>query len=124
MNPIGAISNLVGKVIDKAFPDKDEANRIKAGIDAQLINMDLEQLKAATSIITAEAGGESWLQRNWRPVTMLTFVSLVVAHWLGWTAPNLSEDQTLALLEIVKIGLGGYVVSRGVEKTAKIWKQS
>jgi hypothetical protein len=124
MNPIGAISDLVGKVIDKAFPDKDEANRIKAGIDAQLINMDLEQLKAATSIITAEAGGESWLQRNWRPVTMLTFVALVVAHWLGWTAPNLSEEQVLKLLNIVQVGLGGYVVSRGVEKTAKIWRQS
>ena len=119
-----AISGLLGKAIDKAFPDKTKANELKAQIDAQLISMDLEQLKAATSIITAEASGESWLQRNWRPMTMLTFVTLVVAHWLGWTAENLTEDQTLALLEIVKIGLGGYVVGRSAEKAIKTWKQS
>ncbi|WP_444919100.1 3TM-type holin [Microbulbifer sp. JMSA003] len=121
---ISAISNLLGKVIDKAFPDKAEANRLKARVDSQLISMDLEELKAATQVITAEASGESWLQRNWRPVTMLTFVGLIVFHWLGWTAPNLSEDQTLALLEIVKIGLGGYVVGRSAEKAMKAWKQS
>ncbi|GAB2875805.1 3TM-type holin [Microbulbifer echini] len=121
---ISAISNLLGKVIDKAFPDKTEANRLKAQVSAQLIAMDLEELKAATQIITSEASGESWLQRNWRPVTMLTFVGLIVFHWLGWTAPNLSENQTLALLEIVKIGLGGYVVGRSAEKAMKAWKQS
>ncbi|MCO1336450.1 holin family protein [Microbulbifer sp. OS29] len=121
---ITAISNLLGKVIDKAFPDKTEANRLKAQVDSQLISMDLEELKAATQVITAEASGESWLQRNWRPVTMLTFVGLIVFHWLGWTAENLSEDQTLALLEIVKIGLGGYVVGRSAEKAMKAWKQS
>ncbi|WNZ54798.1 3TM-type holin [Microbulbifer sp. MKSA007] len=121
---ISAISNLLGKVIDKAFPDKTEANRLKAQVDSQLISMDLEELKAATQVITAEASGESWLQRNWRPVTMLTFVGLIVFHWLGWTAPNLSEEQTLVLLEIVKIGLGGYVVGRSAEKAMKAWKQS
>ncbi|WP_444904990.1 3TM-type holin [Microbulbifer sp. CnH-101-E] len=93
-------------------------------MDSKLISMDLEELRAATQVITAEAGGESWLQRNWRPVTMLTFVGLTVFHWLGWAAPNLSENQTLALLEIVKIGLGGYVVGRSVEKATVAWKQS
>lgn len=121
---ISAISNLLGKVIDKALPDKTEANRLKAQVDSQLISMNLEELKAATQVITAEAGGESWLQRNWRPLTMLTFVGLIVLHWLGWTAPNLNQEQTLALLEIVKIGLGGYVVGRSAEKTAIAWRQS
>ncbi|WP_444901393.1 3TM-type holin [Microbulbifer sp. SSSA007] len=121
---ISAISSLLGRVIGKAFPDKTEANRLKAQVDSKLISMDLEELRAATQVITAEAGGESWLQRNWRPVTMLTFVGLIVAQWLGWTAPNLSEEQTLALLEIVKIGLGGYVVGRSAEKAVRAWKQS
>ncbi|MFA0814107.1 3TM-type holin [Microbulbifer epialgicus] len=121
---ISAISNLFGKVIDKAFPDKTEANRLKAQVDSQLIAMDMAELQSATHVITAEASGESWLQRNWRPITMLTFVGLIVAHWVGWTAENLGEDQTLALLEIVKIGLGGYVFGRSAEKAAKAWKQS
>lgn len=120
---ITAISGLLGKAIDKAIPDKGEANRLKAQLDAQILSMELEELRAATSVIVAEASGEGMLQRNWRPITMLTFVGLIVAHWLGWTAPNLPAEQTLALLDIVKIGLGGYVVGRSVEKGIKTWKQ-
>ncbi|GAA5446165.1 hypothetical protein Misp06_04374 [Microbulbifer sp. NBRC 101763] len=115
---------MIGKVIDKAFPDKAEANRLKAKVDAKLITMDLEELKRATQVITTEAIGDSWIQRNWRPLTMLTFVGLIVAHWLGWTAPNLGKEQALALQGVVKIGLGGYVVGRSAEKAIKTWKQS
>ncbi|MFA0814027.1 3TM-type holin [Microbulbifer epialgicus] len=113
-----------GKVIDNAFPDKTEANRLKAEVNAKLITMDLEELKLATQVISTEAKGDSWIQRNWRPLTMPTFVGLIVAHWLGWTAPNLDKEQTLALLEIVKIGLGGFVVGRSAENAIKTWKQS
>lgn len=118
---LGAITGLVGKSIDKAIPDKDQANQLKASINSQLITLDKAELEQAGAVITAEANGESWLQRNWRPLTMLTFTGLVVAHWLGWTAPGLSESQTLALLEIVKIGLGGYVVGRSAEKCIRQW---
>ncbi|WP_445361548.1 hypothetical protein ACJJIL_07270 [Microbulbifer sp. EKSA005] len=54
---ISAISNLLGKVIDKTLPDKTEANRLKAQVASQLISMDLEELKAATQVITVEASG-------------------------------------------------------------------
>ena len=46
--------------------------------------------------IRAEAMGDSWLQRSWRPITMLTFVSLIVAKWLGFTAPGVTEAVELA----------------------------
>jgi len=54
---------------------------------------------------------------------MLTFVGLVAAHWLSFTAPNITPEEIAALLDIVKIGLGGYMVSRGAEKTMKEWKK-
>ena len=54
---------------------------------------------------------------------MLTFVGLIVAHWLGFTPDNLPSEQVMALLDIVKIGLGGYVVGRSAEKVATVWKQ-
>ncbi len=63
-----------------------------------------------------EAQGQSWLQRTWRPITMLTFVALIVARWLGWSAPNLSQAEALKLWDIVEIGLGGYVIGRSAEK--------
>ena len=118
---IGVVAGLIGKAIDKAVPDKDKAEELKASINTQLLQLSKAELEQAGKIITAEAQGESWLQRNWRPITMLTFTGLVVAHWLGVTAENLTEPQIIALLDIVKIGLGGYVVGRSAEKCVKQW---
>lgn len=49
-------------------------------------------------------------------MSMLVFVALIVACWLGWSAPNLSETEALKLWDIVEIGLGGYVIGRSAEK--------
>jgi hypothetical protein len=73
---------------------------------------------AAAKIIQTEAASQHWLAANWRPLTMLVFVSLIVARWFGWAAPNLSEAEYIKLWSIVEFGLGGYVVGRSVEKIA------
>lgn len=114
---------LIGNVLDKIFPDKTKAMEAKAKLMEMAQAGELKELEAAAQIITAEANSEHWLTANWRPITMLTFVALIVAHWLGWTAPGLTEDQVLSLLDIVKVGLGGYVVGRSAEKVAKEWKK-
>ena len=75
-------------------------------------------------MITAEAKGESWLQRSWRPLVMLTFTALVVCRWLGWTAPGLTEAVELKLLGIVQLGLGGYIASRGGGENCKMFNKT
>jgi hypothetical protein len=72
--------------------------------------------KTAADVVKTEAQGQSWPQRTWRPITMLVFVALIVARWLGWSAPNLSQAEALKLWDIVEIGLGGYVIGRSAEK--------
>ncbi len=111
----------VFSVVDELVEDKDKRNELKASINQRLLELDETTIKAQAGIIAAEAQGESWLQRNWRPLTMLTFAGCVVAHWLGFTPENLSEKEILGLLDIVQIGLGGYVVGRSAEKVAKSW---
>jgi hypothetical protein len=91
---------------------KNKLTVIENTMTAKTIEYETKLLAAKTSIITAEATGESWMQRNWRPITMLTFLVLVVCDSFGWLAnPLASEAWTL-----LQIGLGGYVTSRGVEK--------
>lgn len=76
------------------------------------LDYEVEQLQAKTAIIMAEANSQSWLARSWRPITMLTFLALVVADSFGWL-PNPLAEQAWTLLQI---GLGGYVVGRSAEK--------
>ena len=118
---IPAISTLVGSVIDKAIPDKAKAEELKAQITLAAMNEGAKELEGAVRIITAEAQGESWLQRNWRPILMLFFAGLVGAHWLGFTAPNLPADVVINLLDIVQVGVGGYVLGRSAEKVTKAY---
>jgi hypothetical protein len=113
---IKAIFPPIAAVIDKAVTDKDAALQLKANIQTALLSLEGEQLKAATSVILAEANGKSWLQRNWRPVTMLAFVGTVVGHMYGLTPDDITPEEAMSLFDLVKIGLGGYVVGRSAEK--------
>ena len=100
----------VGKtIIDKVWPDAGESER-------QKMQLALTMFAAQAEIVKTEAASQHWLAANWRPLTMITFTSLIVARWFGWAAPNLSEAEYLKLWDIVELGLGGYVVGRSVEK--------
>jgi|SRR5882672_4020010 len=76
------------------------------------------EVTAQRDVIIAEAQSESWITKNWRPLTMLTFTALVVGKWMGWTAPGVTAEVEMQLLEIIKFGLSGYVVGRSAEKVA------
>jgi|SRR6267142_6711032 len=109
LDPITAALDIGGKLIDKFWPDAGEAEKNK-------VQMILTTFAAQASIVQSEVASSNWLAASWRPVTMLTFVVLIVARWFGLAAPNLAPDEYIELWSIVKIGLGGYVVGRSVEK--------
>lgn len=114
---------ILGQVAKSVFPNaEDEIRRleIQARMQEALIANQAQIEAAAADVIRTEAQGESWLQRNWRPLTMMVFVGLIVGKWLGYTAPGVSEDLELRLLGLIEIGLGGYVIGRSVEKVAPV----
>ncbi len=111
LDPVTAALDVGKSLIDKFWPDAGESER-------QKIQTFLAVFMAQSDIVKTEAASSHWLAANWRPITMLTFVGLIVARWFGWAAPNLSEAEYLKLWDIVNVGLGGYVVGRSVEKIA------
>ncbi len=116
---LGILGKVAGGVADRIFPDPEqELKRIELqqALQAAVLERTSEIERAAADVVRAEAQGQSWLQRTWRPITMLVFVGLIVARWLGWSAPNLGEAEVLKLWDIVEIGLGGYVIGRSAEK--------
>ncbi len=113
---LGILGKVAGSVADRIFPNPEhELKRIELqqALQAAVLERSSEIERAAAEVVKSEAQGQSWLQRTWRPITMLTFVALIVARWLGWSAPNLGEAEVLKLWDIVEIGLGGYVIAVG-----------
>ena len=115
---IPALAPILGKVVSNLFPDPTEKAKAEAEVMSQLLTHQAEIESAAAKIINTEAASQHWLAANWRPLTMLTFVALIVARWFGYAAPDLSEAEYIKLWSIVEFGLGGYVVGRSVEKIA------
>ena len=117
---ISPVKDLISEVIT----DKDKANELRAqlyaveaAVSTKVIEYEEKLLSAQEAVIVAEAKGESWLQRNWRPITMMTFTALVVAKWMGLTVETgITEAVEIELMNLIQIGLGGYVVGRSVEK--------
>lgn len=116
----GIFKDITDLVDDLHTSDEERAAAKQKIFNAQatLFTKTLEHeqqiLEAKTKIITAEAQGQSVLQRNWRPITMLTFLVLVICDCFGLLAFRLSAEAWTLL----QIGLGGYVVGRSAEKIA------
>lgn len=118
IDPVTAAFGLGTAVIERLFPNPQDAANAKLKLFELQQSGELAQLTTSSSIITAEVNSQSWLTRSWRPILMLTFGALIVARWLGWTAPNLSEAEYLKLWDIVQIGIGGYTIGRSAETVA------
>lgn len=115
---LGTLLGPLMNVISEAIPDRDEQEKIRAKLLEQMLDKNSELVQAQASIITAEAQGEGWLQRSWRPVTMLSFLALMFSYWLGFAPAYVIDNPDLVerLFSLLEIGIGGYIASRGVEK--------
>jgi hypothetical protein len=109
----------------------EQRERLQAQtIELQVLAQQQEAKVAALqhNVIVAEAQGESWLQRNWRPVTMLTFVGIIannyiIAPYMGaMFGKSIYLEIPPDMWDLLKLGIGGYIVSRGVENGIKKWK--
>ena len=107
---------MFGDLLKRWFPDPAEAAKAEMEIKLALMTNSAVIDKAAAEIIGDEARSEHFLAASWRPLVMLTFTALIVARWLGYSAPGISEAEVLKLWDIVQLGLGGYVIGRSAEK--------
>lgn len=130
---IGGIISKAISVVDKFVVDKDLQVKLKAELQSQIQAMDFsayeKELAAKTKIIVAEAQGKSWMQRNWRPILMLTIVAIIANNYLIYPYLSLFTGKALVLnlpahlYKLMEIGVGGYIVGRSGEKMVTAWKQ-
>jgi len=119
LNFLGDIFKPAAELVDNIHTSEEEKLELKNKLEliqnemkARVLNYEQSLMEAQSKTIQAEAQGASWLQRSWRPITMLTFLFLVVLDCFGWLKFRLAP-QAWTLLQI---GLGGYVIGRSAEK--------
>ncbi len=113
----GDLAGTIGGVVDNLSTSDDE----KSAAKAELTNVVLGSLnrlqEAQKEVLVTELKG-NWLQRSWRPILMMTFGAILVCKWFGWTDANIDHELEIKLMDIVQLGLGGYVIGRSAEKIA------
>jgi hypothetical protein len=75
--------------------------------------------------------GGSSLQRNWRPMLMLLFGFIIANEYIISPYIQVLFDTTLPVKPItedmwavLKLGIGGYISGRSIEKAVQLWKQN
>ena len=125
MNPIWealtTIIKPVADVVDAVHTSEEEKLQAEAALfrmqgelAIKVLEYESQLLKAKENIIVAEAQGDSWIQRSWRPLVMVAFATTAMADSFGLLANPLSSE----MWTLLQLGLGGYVAGRSAEKIA------
>lgn len=125
---IDGITNLISTVVTRVFPDKTKVAEIEAELEKLAQSGEMEVLANRFGVIQAEANSQHFITAAWRPITMLTFVVIIANNYILYPylalffpeAPVL--DIPPDMWDLLKIGLGGYVVGRTGEKMMESYK--
>jgi hypothetical protein len=110
--------------VDKAIPDKDLAEKLKAQLNTELLKSSTEQIKAAASIVEAEAKS-GWFSASWRPLLMYVLIFILVWNYIIGPVIKMMLGTVITfelpgdVWTLLQIGLGGYVVGRSGESIAR-----
>ena len=115
---LSALGNMVGKFFGWK---RDQAGVMQTALqvlgDTNASNAQRES--AIAMIISSEATSGYWLAAVWRPLLMVTFAGMIISYWFGYVPPNLNAPMSPMMAElfgILKLGIGGYIGGRTLEK--------
>lgn len=121
---ISDVVNPIVKIIDNLHTSEEEKLKIRENIFTMQVEVyqkamhyETELMKMKSNIIQEEARN-SWLQKNWRPMTMIYFLFLLSLYWFGYAPDYLIQNPTIMekMLSLLQMGIGGYIAGRTIEK--------
>ena len=124
LGAVAPLAKILFNTIDKAVPDKDLQEKLKAQLQTQLLQSNTQELQAAAKIIEAEAKA-GWFAASWRPLLMYVLIFILVWNYvIGpvikiFTGAIISFELPGDVWSLLQIGLGGYVVGRSAESVAR-----
>ena len=93
----------------------EQAIRVAGDVNASEAQREMAQAQ----ILVAEMNSGSWIGRNWRPLLMMVFCGIIISFWFGYVPPHLNAPMSpmmMEIFELIKIGMGGYIGGRSIEK--------
>lgn len=127
-NPFQEIASKALDIIGRFVPDPQakaqaslELTKLQADYNLKLAELDAQWATVQGQVITAEANSQSWIARNWRPILMLSFGAIIVYGF--FLAPLFSLKSVPLppdMWQLLKLGIGGYVLGRSGEKIAAV----
>lgn len=116
---IGAVTGeagaQIGDIVEKFIPSDDKKSEAKKELTEVVLAAINKSLELQADVLKTEMTG-NWLQKSWRPITMLTFTAIIV---FGAFREIPYLESTSPFWQLLELGLGGYVVGRSVEKVAE-----
>ena len=116
----------LGKVLEignSLIEGQDKQRDYERQMQALFAQTEARMTEAAGRVVVAEISGQSWMQRNWRPILMFFLMGLLA--WNIVIAPLIGIEDELAviwaavpseLLVMLMVGMGGYIGGRSYEK--------
>lgn len=101
-----------GNAIDKLSTTKEEKLSFKNNLSQILADYSAYTYNTTLTALHNETKG-NWLQRSWRPILMLAFGAIIITSCFTPLQLNYVPEEFWNLL---KIGIGGYVGGRTLEK--------
>jgi len=119
---IGGVVSGIGSVVSTIMGFKrDQADIIQSALGTlgDVSASDASREQAVAQIISSEMMSGSWMAINWRPILMFVCMGIVISYWWGYVPPHFNGPMSPMMEELfglIKIGMGGYIASRGLEK--------
>jgi hypothetical protein len=128
---VTGLAEPASKIIDELHTGKIEKAEALARMQEVLNTVVIETERIGASVIIEEAKSQSWLARNWRPIGMMTFISIIPAIIIGsflkiggeYVSVTIATSLALVpaiLWTIIGGGYAGYTALRSlVDKPVK-----
>jgi uncharacterized membrane protein (DUF106 family) len=124
MFPLGAILDIGSKLVDKFFPDPQQAEQAKLKLLEMQQNGELAQLNAdvaeqheLTERLKADMGSDSWLSKNIRPMTLIAILTgYFVFAGLSAAKIDVNEEYVQLLGQWGMLIMSFYFGGRTLEK--------
>jgi len=124
LGAVAPLAKILFNTIEKAVPDKDLQEKLKAQLQTQLLQSHTQELTAAAKIIEAEAKA-GWFASSWRPLLMYVLIFILVWNYVigpvikVFTGAVISFELPGDVWTLLNVGLGGYVIGRSAESVAR-----